>query len=95
MTTTDTGKIPFYGMYQGICVNNVDPEGLNRITATVPQVFGNDTTATDWAWPCFPPGWGMFATAVLIPATGAGVYISFIGGDIDDPIWLGVWQGDS
>jgi len=42
-------------IYRGVCVNNVDPEGLMRITATVPQILGEAVSA--WAWPCVPPGW--------------------------------------
>lgn len=53
------------GIYRGICVNNNDPEGFNRITALVPQVFGNSTSATDWAWPCYPPGWTATPSALV------------------------------
>jgi hypothetical protein len=77
----------FYGLYHGICVNDVDPEGLFRVQAVVPQVFGNATTLTDWAWPCFPPG-----TTPTVPVPGQGVWISFVGGDIGYPVWLGVWM---
>lgn len=104
MSTTDTGQMPFYGMYRGICVNNQDPEGFSRITALVPQVFGNDTVASDWAWPSFPSGWGELLTWAQsqgftgdmgLPATSAPVWISFMGGDVNNPIWHGVWMIDS
>jgi hypothetical protein len=105
MTTTDTGSVPFYGMYKGICVNNVDPEGLFRLTAVVPQVFGDSTTASDWAWPCFPVvvGTTVQINAPLqvtgpivrwqrvVPPPGTGVWISFEGGDVNAPIWHGTW----
>jgi len=44
----------YYGLYKGICVNNEDPEGLYRITAIVPQVFGDASIISSWAWPCLP-----------------------------------------
>ena len=78
----------FYGLYQGICENDVDPENLDRIKATCATVFGNHTTMTDWAWPCTSPG-----VPVTPPAPGAAVWIGFIGGNIDYPYWAGTWQG--
>lgn len=42
----------FYGLYRGICVDNSDPQKLDRITLTVPQILG--ATITDWALPCVP-----------------------------------------
>ena len=42
----------FYGIYQGVCVDNDDPEKNNRITLKVPQVLGD--SITEWARPCLP-----------------------------------------
>lgn len=42
----------FYGIYRGICVENVDPQKLDRIKLTVPQILGS--SVTDWALPCTP-----------------------------------------
>lgn len=42
----------FYGIYRGICVENIDPQKLNRIKLTVPQILGS--SVTDWALPCTP-----------------------------------------
>jgi hypothetical protein len=79
---------PFYGLYKGLVVNNKDPEGLGRVTATIPQVFGNNTTASAWAFPCVPVGYpGSF-----LPVPNSGVWIMFEGGDVDYPIWGGTWQ---
>jgi len=46
------GDIRFYGMYEGICTNNEDPDLKNKIKLQVPQVLGTDET--DWAKPCLP-----------------------------------------
>lgn len=85
----------FYGIYRGLCTNNVDPGGGGRIKAIVPQVFGNSTTETNWCLPCRPPGWtsneGIAgASLTQIPATGEQVWIAFEGGDVDYPVWMGV-----
>jgi hypothetical protein len=37
----------FYGIYQGICIDSGDEEGLGRIKLKVPQVLGD--AVTDWA----------------------------------------------
>jgi hypothetical protein len=37
----------FYGVYEGIVVNNNDPENLGRVTLQVPQVTGS--AETNWA----------------------------------------------
>ena len=42
----------FYGIYLGICVDNEDPENLQRIKLVVPQVLGGEFT--EWASPCLP-----------------------------------------
>jgi hypothetical protein len=42
----------FFGIYRGVCVDNEDPESLNRIRLKVPQVLY--TNVTNWAYPCLP-----------------------------------------
>lgn len=74
------------GFYHGQCTNDNDPEGLNRIKAIVPQLFGSDTE-TDWAWPC----WWSVPSAPNTPRPGDPVWVTFVGGDMDYPIWVGTW----
>jgi hypothetical protein len=40
----------FYGIYQGLVVDNQDPEGRGRVTVQVPQVTGQ--AVTDWVDVC-------------------------------------------
>jgi len=61
----------WYGLYRGVCVSNEDPEGLSRLTALVPQVLG-PTTATTWAWPCFPV---LSGTPMSLMVTGGTFYL--------------------
>ena len=42
----------FYGIYEGVCTNNQDPDGKNKIKLQVPQILG--TEETDWAKACTP-----------------------------------------
>lgn len=64
------------GIYRAICSHNVDPEGLLRIRVKVAAVYG-EGNESDWAWPCFPPGWttGLLSNHVFTDndtGTGAG-----------------------
>jgi hypothetical protein len=71
-------------VYRGTITNPVDPEGLGRVKALVPQVLGQ--AETSWAWPVTPNIAGITQLAV-----GDPVWISFEGGDPDHPVWLGTW----
>jgi len=76
----------YRGKYQGTVVSTTDPESRGRIQAQVPGVYA-DTTST-WALPCFPfagQGMGFYA----LPAIGAGVFIEFLDGDLNHPVWSG------
>jgi hypothetical protein len=71
----------FFGKFRGTVVNNVDPNGIGRVQVQVPDAG----SLTAFALPCFPPG--MFA----IPAIGASVWVEFEQGNLDNPIWCGVF----
>ncbi len=88
--TSDAKK--FYGKYRGTVVNNVDPEQRGRIQVMVPDVAG--FALTSWALPAFPIGglqMGMFG----VPVVGSGVWVEFEHGDLDYPIWVGVYFGSA
>ena len=74
-----------YGVYRGIVTNDADPEGLGRLKAQIPQVFGPLESA--WAWPAVPNIGGM-----VPPAIGNTVWIAFEGGHPDKPVWIGTWS---
>ena len=80
--------IGFNGLYRGLVTNTTDPSGQNRIKAIVPQLFGNTSTECDWALPCQPPG------LQAVPSPGQGVWIMFEGGDINYPVYAGMWQAE-
>ncbi len=49
----ETMRTRFFGKYRGIVTNITDPEGLARIRALVPAVFGPDLDS-GWAMPALP-----------------------------------------
>jgi hypothetical protein len=78
----------FYGKYRGLVLNNVDPLGLGRLQAMVPEVLGESPST--WALPCAPYA-GTGAGQFTIPPIGAGVWIEFEAGEVSRPIWAGCW----
>jgi hypothetical protein len=71
----------FYGLYQGICIDNSDPDGAYKIKLQVPQVLGQ--AVTNWAQPCIPPG------TTYTPAVGQVIWVMFVAGDPNFPVWIG------
>ena len=78
----------YFGPYRGIVTNTTDPANQGRIKAIVPQIFGNSSTEIDWALPMILPG------LLSLPTPGQGVWIQFEGGDINYPVWTGMWQAE-
>lgn len=87
-TTLERQTDRFYGKYRGLVAQNVDPLGIGRLQAMVPEVLGE--IPSGWALPCAPyggTGCGLFA----VPPMGAGVWIEFEAGDTSRPVWVGTW----
>lgn len=80
-----------FGKYRGLVSDIEDPDGLGRIKAEVPAVYGDQISP--WAMPCVPyagPSHGL----ALMPEVGDGVWIEFEGGNMANPIWSGCWWAD-
>jgi uncharacterized protein involved in type VI secretion and phage assembly len=75
-----------FGKYRGTVVDSDDPQAQGRITAIVPELFGE--VPTGWALPCTPMA-GVNAGFFSIPAPASGVWIEFEAGDVDRPVWTG------
>jgi len=78
------GNARFYGVYRGVVFDSNDPNNLNRIRVTIPQILSSQPT--QWAWPV-----ERLETTTVVPAIGQGVFVMFEGGDPSYPIWLGVF----
>lgn len=81
-------RTSLFGKYRGTVLQNVDPLGLGRVQAIVPDATG--PMPTSWAMPCFPVR-GMF----MVPPIGSGVWIEFEAGNRDHPIWSGCFYGSA
>jgi len=110
----------FYGLYEGVCTNNQDPDNTSRIKLRVPQVLGQ--AETEWAVACLPvtdntthanhtdtytssaatvSTFGSHTHTVTlnaahsahnkVPTVGQKVWVMFIAGDPNFPVWMGVY----
>lgn len=82
----------YFGKYRGKVIDNVDPNHLGRIKVSVPTVLQEGQES--WAMPCTPyagPGIGFY----LIPPVAANVWVEFVGGDPDYPVWSGCFWGEN
>lgn len=80
---------PFFGPYLGTVVQTQDPERNGRITLRCAQVYGVDDGASPespWALPRMGGG-GMGDGMLWVPKPGDTVWVEFIGGDPDYPVW--------
>ena len=75
------GTKHLHGVYRAVVKDNRDPDNLRRLRL---QVQTTGTEITDWAWPVEPAG-----IHVNVPEIGQGVWVSYIGGDPEYPIWHG------
>jgi hypothetical protein len=77
----DPNEIRYLGMYDGVVVDNADPEGLGRIRVMIPGLVEPESA---WAEPVGAGGSaqrGRFD----VPEKGATVTVHFLMGDIDRP----------
>jgi hypothetical protein len=70
------------GFFRAVVQNNRDPLNQRRLQVLVPQSTGAEVT--DWVWPVEPHG---IHTAP--PKVGQGVWVSYISGDSEYPVWIG------
>lgn len=86
----------FFGIYPGTVIDNNDSESRGRLQLQIPGV--TSLAPGSWAEPCVPlagslgPAMGVY----LVPPVGAGVWVQFIDGDPERPVWIGCrWGGSS
>jgi uncharacterized protein involved in type VI secretion and phage assembly len=80
----------YWGKYRGLVADRNDPEQLGRLKLTVPSLLGD--VVTGWAWPATPcagPNIGIF----FLPQVGDLVWVEFVEGDLEHPIWSGCAWG--
>lgn len=72
-------------LYRGLVTDVADPEGLLRVKAQVPQLYGPNES--DWMWPSIP-----IAMGVQVPDVGDPVWVMLEGDDRERPVWIGTWR---
>jgi hypothetical protein len=72
-----------YGVYRGVVQDNRDPQTQRRLKV---QVQTTGTEITDWAWPMEPS-----SIHTDVPVVGQGVWVTYVGGDPEYPVWAGVF----
>jgi hypothetical protein len=72
-----------YGVYRGVVQDNRDPQNQRRLKI---QVQTTGTEVTDWAWPMEPS-----SIHTDVPVIGQGVWVTYVGGDPEYPVWSGVF----
>ncbi len=90
MTFSDERHKSFYGKYIGKVTDNLDPDGLGRIRAKVRILL--EDKETGWALPCVPYA-GKNVGMYFIPPKDSSVWIEFLDGDLEKPIFVGCfWE---
>lgn len=88
----------FFGKYPGLVLANTVPEEesdygdhrgelqveVSGILEETPDGEGRQPIQV-WAKPCFHPGF------FILPEVGQQVWVEFVAGDINTPVWTGVW----
>lgn len=84
----------YYGKYRGFVVDNQDPETRGRVKVRVPSLLGDQDSG--WALPCSPFGGLADQGLFMIPEVDSQIWVEFEEGNLDKPIWVGVfWQQTS
>ncbi len=97
----------YFGKYRGIVIANKDPEQLGRVQVWVPSLFPvqapegesgpgepppeDHPCVSDWAWPCAAFGGTADQGWFFVPEVGSKVWVEYEEGNLDSPIWVGVF----
>jgi hypothetical protein len=85
----------YFGKYPAVVLDDHPLQGahLGKVKVRVPAILEEDENGDPRpievvARPCWPPGF------FFVPDDGAHVWVEFAAGDVDTPIWTGVWYPD-
>jgi len=80
----------YFGIYGGLVARRDDPLALGRIKVSIPGLIDEES---NWATPrtsssvTDADGNVIYRGSVNVPPTGSDVFVQFLNGDIDHPIW--------
>ena len=81
----------YYGIYQGVVSDVKDPEKRGRIKIKCPDLLGADVESA-WCDPCVPVSYDRdFGGDFYVPFLKETVWVMFVGGDVNFPVWIGSW----
>ena len=81
----------YFGKYEAIVTDNNDPDELGKVKLSVPELFGTGFS-TDWARPAAMQYGGIGNNGFFtVPEIGSGVYVEFLAGNVNRPIYSGAW----
>jgi type VI secretion system (T6SS) baseplate-like injector VgrG len=86
------GMRRYWGKYRGVVRVPIDPEMRGRLMVSVEDVWGPNQSS--WALPALPYA-GLSLGMFVVPAIGANVWVEFMHGHPDYPIWTGFWWGST
>lgn len=75
----DGKLLTHHGLFRAVVKDNKDPKNLRRLKVQVAQTTGSEVT--DWILPVI--------STKRPPAIGTGVFVSYLGGDPEYPVWIG------
>ncbi len=78
------------GKFKGIVSSNVDPLNQGRLLVEVPDILGEGISI--WAESASPLA-GKQMGMYFVPPVKSGVWVEFLSGDPDRPVWTGCWRG--
>jgi uncharacterized protein involved in type VI secretion and phage assembly len=82
----ERGENKYWGKYRGFVEDRNDAEKLGRLKLKVPSVLGD--AITGWAWPAMPYA-GANLGFFFLPQRGDLVWVEFIEGELEHPVWSG------
>ena len=79
----------YYGIYQGVVTNIKDTAKRGRLKVKCPDVLGGSTDSA-WCDPMIPVAYDNGGDFCM-PQIDETVWLMFIAGDANRPVWLGNW----
>lgn len=89
----------YYGVYEGVVIDNADPQGLGRVRAKCPAIrlIKDESVSNDfWMLPSMPglgtdPKTGQSTGVFHPPDVGTNIWVMFRHGNPEYPIYIGGW----
>jgi hypothetical protein len=76
----------YLGKFLATVANNIHPEQMGWIQVSMPDVTG--FAPSTWCMPCLPVA-GLQLGIYAVPMIGSKVFIEFLQGELDHPVWVG------